>query len=202
MNDRNVYLPKEGDLAVSPSSIWIRREDRWLEYRPLSELNKLDAACKYHADNASKMGRELEQAQLNLAKAADEIERLRARLADYEDGYRTAMAEECSESDDRKHCTCVPDLRRGIGELRARLAGVIGYCAQEGHDGEPYDTINAIAVGEFDPCGSRQADQPSVCDECGGTGLVMLQGVMVGGIEGDADDQPCPFCSQGASNAR
>lgn len=57
-------------------------------------------------------------------------------------------------------------LATEIERLRARLAGVIGYCAQEGHDGEPYDTINAIATGEFDPCGSRTADQPSAapCD--------------------------------------
>ena len=33
--------------------------------------------------------------------------------------------------------------------LQARLAEIIGYCAQEGHDGEPYDTINAIALGQY-----------------------------------------------------
>lgn len=47
------------------------------------------------------------------------------------------------------------------GVLQKRLAGIIGYCAQEGCDGEPYDTINAIATGEFDPCGSRASVQPS-----------------------------------------
>lgn len=40
------------------------------------------------------------------------------------------------------------------GELHAqaaqrRLAEIVGLCAQEGHDGEPWDTINAIATGEY-----------------------------------------------------
>ena len=34
-------------------------------------------------------------------------------------------------------------------ELERRLAEIIGYCAQEGCDGEPYDTINKIARGEY-----------------------------------------------------
>lgn len=32
------------------------------------------------------------------------------------------------------------------------------------------------------------------CEHCGGTGLVTLYGVMVGGVVGDADEQPCPHC--------
>jgi hypothetical protein len=41
---------------------------------------------------------------------------------------------------------------KGVGELAdraARVSEIIAYCAQEGHDGEPYDTINAIATGEY-----------------------------------------------------
>ena len=34
-------------------------------------------------------------------------------------------------------------------KAESRLAEIIAYCAQEGHDGEPYDTINAIATGEY-----------------------------------------------------
>ena len=34
-------------------------------------------------------------------------------------------------------------------EAQRKLAEIIGYCAQEGHDGEPYDTINAIATGAY-----------------------------------------------------
>jgi hypothetical protein len=61
-----------------------------------------------------------------------EIASLRLRLADAEE----------------RHYRYV----KGVGELAdraARVSEIIAYCAQEAHDGEPYDTINAIATGEY-----------------------------------------------------
>lgn len=54
--------------------------------------------------------------------------------------------------------------------LRGRLAQVIAYCAQEGHDGEPYDTFQALATGELDLCGSRPPEDAECCQygECTG----------------------------------
>ena len=36
-----------------------------------------------------------------------------------------------------------------LAQADQRLAEIIGYCAQEGRDGEPYDTINSIAMGQY-----------------------------------------------------
>jgi hypothetical protein len=41
-----------------------------------------------------------------------------------------------------------------IESMCSRLAEIIAYCAQEGNDGEPYDTIHAIATGEYSTRGS------------------------------------------------
>lgn len=49
----------------------------------------------------------------------DEAETLRAMLAEYKRGWQEIMDEPCPESDDRRHCTCVPALRIGIQELKA-----------------------------------------------------------------------------------
>lgn len=59
------------------------------------------------------------------------------------------------------------DLYAKIERLQRRLSGVIGYCAQEGCDGEPYDTIHKIATGEYDPVGSRpqSATERETADE-------------------------------------
>lgn len=48
---------------------------------------------------------------------------------------------------------------KGVGELAdraARVSEIIAYCAQEGNDGEPYDTINAIATGEYSTRGGGE----------------------------------------------
>jgi glycosidase len=66
---------------------------------------------------------------VTLYEAADEIESLRTDYVLLSDDYKQLLG----------------DNER----LRSRLAEIIGYCAQEGHDGEPYDTINAIAAGEY-----------------------------------------------------
>jgi len=52
-------------------------------------------------------------------EAADEIERLRDRLADYEDAHRTTV-DDCGAPDE-KHCSCVPSLRLEIERLRALI---------------------------------------------------------------------------------
>jgi hypothetical protein len=39
-------------------------------------------------------------------------------VEDYEESYRATMSEKCDGKDDRVHCTCVPDLRRGLERLR------------------------------------------------------------------------------------
>jgi len=47
------------------------------------------------------------------------VEALEAERDEYAQAWREIMDEPCSESDDRKHCTCVPALRKGIIELKA-----------------------------------------------------------------------------------
>lgn len=52
-------------------------------------------------------------------EAADEIERLRERLADYEEAHKLTV-EGCGASDER-HCSCVPSLRLEIERLQGLL---------------------------------------------------------------------------------
>lgn len=68
--------------------------------------------------------------------AAREIESLRSRLSEY-------------EQDDTDMQQVRTQLSASNETLQRRLAEIIAYCAQEGSDGEPYDTINAIASGEY-----------------------------------------------------
>ncbi len=68
----------------------------------------------------------LEQARIN-GKGSEREARLLAKLADAENRNK---------------------------KLRYRLAEIIGYCAQENHDGEPWDTINGLARGEITLSGS------------------------------------------------
>lgn len=44
-----------------------------------------------------------------------EIDRLRAKVEDFEEDFRNVVAENCAG--DEKHCSCVPHLRRKIEEL-------------------------------------------------------------------------------------
>lgn len=53
-----------------------------------------------------------------LVAATEEIDRLRARLADYEADARRVLSEQCAP--DEKHCACVPVLRARVAELEAR----------------------------------------------------------------------------------
>jgi len=45
-----------------------------------------------------------------------EIERLNTVVADYQDGRRRILSEQCAP--DEKHCACVPELRAEIEQLR------------------------------------------------------------------------------------
>jgi hypothetical protein len=38
-------------------------------------------------------------------------------LEDWKDDFKNIMNEECLENDDRKHCSCVPSLRKAIKKL-------------------------------------------------------------------------------------
>jgi hypothetical protein len=40
-------------------------------------------------------------------------------------------------------------LHEELERLRGRLTEIIGFCAQEGNDGEPFDTIQQLATGEL-----------------------------------------------------
>lgn len=51
-------------------------------------------------------------------------EKAETRLRDYEDDFRSTLAESCGGDDDRKHCACVPYLRRGLKRAKADLADV------------------------------------------------------------------------------
>jgi len=48
------------------------------------------------------------------------LEAAEERIADDDGAYRSVMAERCAG--DELHCTCVPHLRQGIAELKAKLA--------------------------------------------------------------------------------
>lgn len=52
------------------------------------------------------------------------VRELEAKLSDYESAYAATMSEVCEESDDRKHCACVPHLRKRIRELEAERDGL------------------------------------------------------------------------------
>jgi len=58
----------------------------------------------------------------------EENERLKERLQDWQDQVKAVMSEECSESDNRKHCTCVFPLRKGIAELRKDVEKLSAEC--------------------------------------------------------------------------
>ncbi len=50
---------------------------------------------------------------------SEELERLRAELADIHDQHRRVMSEKCPT--DEVHCTCVPVLRREVERLERAL---------------------------------------------------------------------------------
>ena len=68
-----------------------------------------------------------------------------------------------SDADLNSACRELAEAKDALLSARARLAQIIGYCAQEGCDGEPYDTINAIATGEYSTRGGG-TDSASVAD--------------------------------------
>jgi len=45
-----------------------------------------------------------------------EVERLRERIADFEDDFRKVTSETCAP--DERHCSCVPHLRAEVERLR------------------------------------------------------------------------------------
>jgi len=65
-------------------------------------------------------------------KAALDAQDLREELEDIKDAHTATINEECLESDDRKHCACVPFLRAEIDKLNAEreVAGVCRLCEQ------------------------------------------------------------------------
>jgi chromosome segregation ATPase len=97
-----------------------------------SRVAELEAEAMRMEAHAKVFAARLAEAELNLAEIPTLCRRYEARLADAEE----------------RHYRYV----KGVGELAdraARVSEIIAYCAQEGHDGEPYDTINAIAAGEY-----------------------------------------------------
>ena len=50
-----------------------------------------------------------------------------------------------------------PDQER-LAEVERRLSQIIGLCGQEGCDGEPYSTIYAVAVGDYDTRGMKPVE--------------------------------------------
>jgi chromosome segregation ATPase len=85
----------------------------------------------------------LVKAQKRIESDADLIACLRLQVDD-------AMVRLAEVEDGRKRWIATAELHyKEEQALEKRLSEIIGYCAQEGNDGEPYDTINAIATGEY-----------------------------------------------------
>lgn len=101
------------------------------------------------------MERRLEDAWRRVARAEAERNELLKRC----DAFMSNAAEWKSKAREYDALFTQENARAVAAE--ERLASIIGYCAQEGHDGEPWDTIKAIATGEHDPCGSRPAGSAS-----------------------------------------
>lgn len=57
-----------------------------------------------------------------LRECLAEIDRLTEQWQELLDAHRSILEEECSGSDDRVHCTCVPFLRQEIDRLTAENA--------------------------------------------------------------------------------
>ena len=98
-----------------------------------------DARIRDYADTEVRWGKEIarreaaeqEMARLTealslkatyVAEAIEQREAAERALADYRDDVVAVMNEECDGSDDRKHCTCVPPLRRALADTRKALA--------------------------------------------------------------------------------
>jgi hypothetical protein len=91
-----------------------------------------------------------------------ELSELREWKADVMESQRAIMSEPCDGTDDRRHCTCVPDLRREIAagqqrerELRAlllktanALALEYGYTLEQGFPKEPMKSGLSLAREE------------------------------------------------------
>jgi hypothetical protein len=105
-----------------------------------------------------------------LAAKDAELARLRGVVEDYEESYRATMSETCDGKDDRVHCTCVPDLRRGIAAARAKaLLDVIHLLAPDGeasseHEREVLDEISRWRTASL-PSPAEAGEKP--CRHCG-----------------------------------
>jgi len=66
-----------------------------------------------------------------IADLLQRIDELEAELKDIKDSDAQTLSEECSDSDNRVHCTCVPALRAKVKELEAEnsrlkhLSGIV-----------------------------------------------------------------------------
>ena len=77
----------------------------------------------------------------DLAALVAEVERLRERIADFEDDFRKVTSETCAP--DERHCSCVPHLRADV--TRERAASVAWLRA---NTCGCYDFASAIERGE------------------------------------------------------
>ena len=59
-----------------------------------------------------------------IAKLKTEKTILKDKLEDWEDSVKAVIEEECKETDDRKHCSCVPILRAEVKRLQTILATI------------------------------------------------------------------------------
>jgi uncharacterized small protein (DUF1192 family) len=89
---------------------------------------------------------ESERLRLHVENLEAEVERLKTRIADYEDDYRATLVGPC---DDEQHCACIPHLGRRIGELEAEVERLKVELLKANNDGALLQDELAEARGQI-----------------------------------------------------
>jgi len=83
----------------------------------------------------------------DIAALIAEVERLRERIADFEDDFRKVTSETCAP--DERHCSCVPHLRAEVSRLRSGTSGDAAVVAWlRANTCGCYDFASAIERGD------------------------------------------------------
>jgi len=111
---------------------------------------RLDAATSgpWWTDDTAEMDAVLiAHAPGDLAALVAEVERLRERIADFEDDFRKVTSGMCAP--DERHCSCVPHLRAEVSRLRSETSGDAAVVAWlRANTCGCYDFASAIERGE------------------------------------------------------
>ena len=103
----------KSEIAVKVAEF--QKTQTWLDTAFMSERVRNDLLYK-DLESCKKIRANF---QIDLMHQQQRITALEAELEDYKDDIKSILSEVCEDTDDRKHCSCVPSYRKAITVLQA-----------------------------------------------------------------------------------